>query len=169
MAPRYIAVVVPGRDEPLSVRVVTRHPEDDAMNRQLYRVEGIWDWCDAQTRALQGYTKRDPKTGDIVWVTPTISAENVDKTADTLAGVRIKRDEACRDLFKMVLSDKMSGEQVEEVLYSCDVGTVTRIFEAAKGIDPEAITKAIAELTKQQESPVQSSEEPTAATTPSAS
>jgi hypothetical protein len=161
MAPRYITVPVPGRNG-IDVRVISQHPDDDKLRRQLYRTEAVWDWCDAQVRALGGYTKPLPD-GDTVWMPPTVDASKLEAAADALATVKIKRDEACRELFKLVLGDKLSGTDIEEVLRQCNSGTIVSVFEAAKGIDRAAVWK---EITAASASPAPSSTEPTSSSTP---
>jgi hypothetical protein len=135
MTPRYIAVAVAGRPEPVEVRVVSQHPTDDKLRQQLYRVEALWDWCDGQDRVACGYWQADPETGKNVWIPPSLGAGDIDRAIETSSGVKVRRDEARRELCKLVLADKLSGQQVEEMLESCTIADIQRIFQAAKGID----------------------------------
>lgn len=141
MAPRFIKVDVAGRD-PVEVRVVTQHPNDDELRKQLYRVEAIWDYCDAQQNALAGYTKYTPE-GEQVFMPPTVPMDNAEKHAEVLAGLKIKRDGVMRDLCKLVLADKLTGEAQAELLAQCGFGTIAEIFWASKGVDRRKLTNPV--------------------------
>lgn len=119
----------------VEVRVLTMHTDDDAARKIKAQSDLLSEFHDNQVDALTGRGVVDSDGKAAPARKSDMTPDAALKLCDTIAEVGLRMEGLRRELLRSVLSDKQSGDQIEEMIRTCTPTELSLVLLAASRPD----------------------------------